>query len=70
MGMINQNDGGLPVHLNSFHRRKEVISLHKTRFANEEIPDPAICKNGEILRINVFRGKKTRPHISNWFFWF
>ena len=54
--------------------------LQKERsYANEEIPDPESCRNGEILRINDFWGKKTRPRIllrktrplfSNWFFWF
>ena len=67
------------VYLSSFQRRKEVISLQKASFANEEIPDPKICRNGEILRINDFRGKKTRPcflprkarpRFSNWLFWF
>ena len=51
---------GLPVHLTSFHRSKEVMSLHKTSFANEEIPEPKICRNGKILRINDFRGKFTK----------
>ena len=55
------------------------MSLRKTSFASEEIPDPKICRNGEILRINDFRGKKTRlrilrrktrQRVSNWFFWF
>ena len=56
-----------PVHLASFHRRKDVIciSLHKKSFANEEIPGLEICRNAEILRIFDFQGKKTRPRVSN-----
>ena len=46
--------------MTSFHRRKEVISLHKTSFANEEIPDPKICRNGEILRINAYSTKEDK----------
>ena len=50
------------------------ISLHKTSFytykknkilyayrCTKQIPDPKICRNGEILRINDFRSKMTRP---------
>ena len=73
------NDGGFASSLDQLSQKERVISLHKTSFANEEIPNPKICRNGEILRIKDFRGKKTRPrilprktrpHVSNWFFWF
>ena len=37
--------------------------MHKKSFANEEIPDPKICRDGEILRIIDFRGKNTQPRI-------
>ena len=36
------------------------IILHKKSFANEEIRDSKICRNGEILRMIDFRGRHGR----------
>ena len=68
----------ISLHKASFYTHKKNKILYAYR-CKKQIPEPQICRNGEILRINDFRSKmiqslisprKTLLRVSNWFLWF